>query len=192
VFHHPDDRGEVDKLLTSLRQFPERAHLIGAYALGKAQRIIALLREAGYDQPIFIHGALARLCDYYEERGISLGDIRPATQDVQDKQSFAGAVVIGPPAAFADKWARRFPDPVAIFASGWMLVRQRAKQRGVELPMIISDHCDWTELTETIREINPAQVWVTHGREEALVRWCELEGIVARPLHLVGYDDEGE
>ncbi|MGI0525398.1 ligase-associated DNA damage response exonuclease [Rhizobium giardinii] len=192
VFHHPDDRGEVAKLLTSLHQFPERAHLIGAYALGKAQRIIALLREAGYDQPIFIHGALARLCDYYEERGIGLGDIRPATQDVQDKQSFAGAVVIGPPAAFADKWARRFPDPVAIFASGWMLVRQRAKQRGVELPMIISDHCDWTELTETIREINPAQVWVTHGREEALVRWCELEGIAARPLHLVGYDDEGE
>lgn len=192
VFHHPDDRGEVANLLHSLRQFPERAHLIGAYALGKAQRIIALLREAGYGAPIYIHGALTKLCDYYESQGIGLGDIRPATLDVRDRQSFAGAVVIGPPAAFAEKWARRFPDPVAIFASGWMLVRQRAKQRGVELPMIISDHCDWPELTETIREINPGEVWVTHGREEALVRWCELQGIAARPLHLVGYDDEGE
>lgn len=192
VFHHPDDRGEVGKLLTSLKQFPERAHLVGAYALGKAQRVIKLLREAGYDAPIFIHGALVKLCDYYQEQGIDLGDIRPATIEAKDKQSFAGAVVIGPPSAFADKWARRFPDPVSIFASGWMLVRQRAKQRGVELPMIISDHCDWRELTDTISEIRPEQVWVTHGREEALVRWCELEGIKARPLHLVGYDDEGE
>ena len=192
VFHHPPDSGEIARLITSLGQFPERAHLVGAYALGKAQRVIALLREAGYDAPIFIHGALAKLCDYYQGQGIELGDIRPATIGPKDKQSFAGAVVIGPPAAFSDKWARRFPDPVPIFASGWMLVRQRAKQRGVELPMIISDHCDWPELTDTITEIRPEQVWVTHGREEALVRWCELQDIAARPLHLVGYDDEGE
>ncbi len=192
VFHHPDDRHEVAKLLTSLRQFPERAHLVGAYALGKAQRVIALLREAGHDAPIYIHGALTKLCDYYQTKGYDLGDLRPATIVGKDRQIFAGAVVIGPPSAFADKWARRFPDPVSIFASGWMLVRQRAKQRGVELPMIISDHCDWAELTQTIREIAPSQVWVTHGREEALVRWCELQGIAARPLHLVGYDDEGE
>ena len=192
VFHHPPDSGEIARLITSLGQFPERAHLVGAYALGKAQRVIALLREAGYEAPIFIHGALAKLCDYYQGQGIELGDIRPATIGPKDKQSFAGAVVIGPPAAFSDKWARRFPDPVPIFASGWMLVRQRAKQRGVELPMIISDHCDWPELTDTITEIRPEQVWVTHGREEALVRWCELQDIAARPLHLVGYDDEGE
>ncbi|WP_307233561.1 ligase-associated DNA damage response exonuclease [Pararhizobium capsulatum] len=192
VFHHPDDKGEIIKLLTSLTQFPERAHLVGAYALGKAQRVIALLRETGYHAPIYIHGALAKLCTYYEERGVALGDLRPATIDNSDRQSFAGAVVIGPPSAFADRWARRFPDPVAIFASGWMLVRQRAKQRGVELPMIISDHCDWPELLATINEIAPSQVWVTHGREEALVRWCELQGIPARPLHLIGYEDEGD
>ncbi|KQV35227.1 MULTISPECIES: ligase-associated DNA damage response exonuclease [unclassified Rhizobium] len=192
VFHHPDDKDEIAKLLTSLRQFPERTHLVGAYALGKAQRVIALLREAGYHEPIFIHGALAKLCTYYQECGIPLGDLRPATIEGGDRQSFAGQIVIGPPAAFADRWARRFPDPLAIFASGWMLVRQRAKQRGVELPMIISDHCDWPELLATITEIAPSQVWVTHGREEALVRWCELQGIPARPLHLVGYEDEGD
>ena len=192
VFHHPDDRSEMHKLLTSLKQFPERTHVVGAYALGKAQRVIALLREQGYDQPIYIHGALQRLCDYYSSEGIDLGELRPATLAADAKQDFAGTVVIGPPAAFADRWARRFVDPLAIFASGWMMIRQRAKQRGVELPLVISDHCDWPELTQTIREIGPSQVWVTHGREEALVRWCELEGISARPLHLVGYDDEGE
>ncbi|MDO9418175.1 ligase-associated DNA damage response exonuclease [Pararhizobium sp.] len=192
VFHHPDDRDEIGKLLVSLRRFPERSHLVGAYALGKAQRVISLLRQAGYEAPIYIHGALVKLCDYYRSQGIELGEIRPATLETGSKASFAGAVVIGPPSAFADRWARRFPDPVSIFASGWMMVRQRAKQRGVELPLIISDHSDWPELTATITEIAPSQVWVTHGREEALVRWCELKGIAAKPLHLVGYEDEGD
>jgi putative mRNA 3-end processing factor len=90
------------------------------------------------------------------------------------------------------RWARRFPDPVSCFASGWMRIRQRVRQRGVELPLIVSDHCDWDELTATIRDMGAAEVWVTHGREEAVVRWCELAGIRARPLHLVGYEDEAE
>ena len=192
VFRHPPDRDETAKLLKSAAQFPERSHLVGAYALGKAQRVMRLLREAGYDRPIHIHGALAKLCDYYESRGISLGPLEPATVAAGAKSDFAGAIVVGPPSAFADRWARRFPDPVSCFASGWMRIRQRAKQRGVELPLIISDHCDWDELTRTIVETGASEVWVTHGREEALVRWCELQGIAARPLHLVGYEDEGD
>ncbi|MYZ47958.1 ligase-associated DNA damage response exonuclease [Propylenella binzhouense] len=190
VFRHPDDRAEIRKLVASVGQFPDRTHLVGAYALGKAQRVIALLREAGYEETIYIHGALQRLCDLYEEEGIRLGPLAPATVEKGGRKDFAGAIVLGPPSAFADRWARRFADPVAAFASGWMRIRQRARQRGVELPLIISDHCDWDELTRTIGEIRPAEVWVTHGREEALVRWCELNGIAARPLHLAGYEEE--
>ena len=72
-----------------------------------------------------------------------------------------------------------------------MSIRQRARQRGVELPLILSDHADWTGLTRTISEVDPEEVWITHGREDALVRWAELEGRKARPLRLVGYDEEG-
>jgi putative mRNA 3-end processing factor len=192
VFRHPPDTEEIAKLLTSIGQFPGRAHLVGAYALGKAQRVIRLIRDAGYDRPIFIHGALAKLCDYYESQGIGLGDLKPATVEGGSKGDFAGAIVVGPPSAFADRWARRFPEPMSCFASGWMRIRQRAKQGGVELPLIISDHADWDELTSTILETGASEVWATHGREEALVRWCELKGIAARPLHLVGYEDEGD
>ena len=200
VFVHPDTRGEIAKLLDSVQHNPDRAHLVGAYALGKAQRIITLLRLMGYDKPIYIHGALQRLCDLYEEHGVDLGELRPATIDAKDgpdgkkggKQDFAGQIIIAPPAAIQDKWARRFPDPLPAFASGWMRVRQRAKQRGVELPLIISDHADWTELTDTITEVNPEELWVTHGREEALVRWASLKGLKAKPLSLVGYEDEND
>lgn len=192
VFRHPPDADEINRLLTSVKRFPERAHLVGAYALGKAQRVIALIRAAGYHETIYIHGAMEKLCAYYQSQGIDLGPLAPATIDKGAKDQFAGKIIVGPPSAFADKWARRFPDPVACFASGWMRVRQRSKQRGVELPIILSDHSDWDELTQTIRDTGASEVWVTHGREEALVRWCELAQIKARPLNMVGYEDEAE
>lgn len=192
VFRHPEPQGEIARLLGSLATFPDRAHLVGVYALGKAQRLIALLRAAGHDAPIHIHGALARLCDYYQAAGIDLGPLAPATEGKGRSADFAGSIVLGPPSAFAGPWMRRFADPLIAFASGWMQVRARARQRGVELPLVISDHCDWVELTATLAELSPREVWVTHGREEALVRWCALNDLAARPLHLIGYEDEAE
>ncbi len=77
-------------------------------------------------------------------------------------------------------------------ASGWMRVRQRARQRNVELPLVISDHADWNELTRTIAEVNPAETWITHGREDGLLRWCELHQRQARALSVVGLYDEDD
>jgi putative mRNA 3-end processing factor len=190
VFAFPDPAQVVGALLHSVAQFPDRAHIVGVYALGKAQRLIRLLREAGWDRPIFVHGALERLNALYEAHGVMLGPLLPAT--TQKKADFAGQIVLAPPSAIADRWARRFPDPVGAFASGWMRVRARARQRGVELPLILSDHADWTELTATIAELRPEELWITHGREEALARWAELNGIAARPLAIVGYEDEDD
>ena len=188
VFRHPPAGEEVAKLLASVALFPERSCLVGAYALGKAQRIIALLRAAGWERPIPVHGAMTALNAVYERFGVELGPLEPATSPA--KRDLAGAIILAPPSALATPWARRFPDPVSAFASGWMSIRARARQRSVELPLIISDHADWDELTTTIAELHPQEVWITHGREEALARWCDLQGLKARALALVGYDDE--
>ena len=190
VFRHPDDAGEVAALLASVALFPERAHLVGAYGLGKAQRLIRLIREAGWDRPLFLHGALQALCDLYEAHGIDLGPLEPVAG--RDRAAFAGEIVLAPPGSLSDRWSRRLPDPVTAMASGWMRVRQRAKQRGVELPLIISDHADWDELTATLEEVGAPEVWVTHGREEALVHWAAKRGIRARALSLIGREDEDE
>ena len=190
VFRHPETHDEMDKLLARLRAEPERCVLLGAYALGKAQRVIAELRAMGFDDPIYIHGALQRLCDLYVELGVDLGELRPATGVA--KAELQGRLIIAPPSALNDRWSRRLPDPVTAMASGWMRVRQRARQRNVELPIILSDHADWDELTGTIREIAPREVWVTHGREDALVHWCGLHQIRARALELAGYEDEDD
>ena len=190
VFRHPPASGEVAKLLESVRLFPERTHIVGAYSLGKAQRVMALIREAGYERPIYIHGAVEKITEFYEAEGIPLGEVRKVV--AAERKSLGGEVVICPPIATQDVWARRFPDPVTGFASGWMRVRARARQKGVELPLVISDHADWDDLLATIREVQAGEIWVTHGEAEALVHWCGTQGLRAKPLHLVGYGDEGE
>jgi putative mRNA 3-end processing factor len=91
-----------------------------------------------------------------------------------------------------DLWSRRFPDPVAAFASGWMRVRARARQSGISLPLVISDHADWDGLTSTIAATAASEVWVTHGQEDALVHWSQSKGLKARPLDIVGYGDEDD
>lgn len=190
VFRHPDAAGEIAKLRHSLALFPDRPHLVGAYSLGKAQRVIALLRAGGHDRPIYLHGALEKLCALYETLGVALGPLVPV-KDVP-KEELGGEIVMCPPSALSDLWSRRFGDPVTAFASGWMRVRARARQRGVELPLIISDHGDWEDLCTTIVEAGARDVWVTHGQEDALVHWCETNAIRAKPLRLVGYGEEDE
>lgn len=190
VFRHGDAADEVKKLLASVALFPERAHLVGAYSLGKAQRVIALLRQAGYDAPIYLHGAMETITHYYQSRGIDLGELRPAMG--VKKAGLAGTITLAPPSATSDLWTRRFPDPVTAFASGWMRVRARARQRGIELPLVISDHADWDGLTATIAATGAGEIWVTHGQEDALVHWCKSRGLRAQPLDLVGYGEEEE
>ncbi len=190
VFRHPDTGTEMDRLLERLHANPERCVVVGAYALGKAQRLIAELRCRGHGDPIYIHGALQRLCELYEEHGVPLGEIRPATS--ASKEELRGKIVLCPPGALNHRWSRRLPDPITAMASGWMRVRQRARQRNVELPLIVSDHADWDELTQTLQELRPQEVWITHGREDALMHWCALHQIQARELNLVGYEDEDD
>ncbi|SEL65325.1 putative mRNA 3-end processing factor [Sphingomonas palmae] len=190
VFRHPDTGDEIDKLIAALHANPTRCVLVGAYALGKAQRVIAELRERGHEAPIYLHGALQRLCDLYVEQGVRLGELRPVADTA--KAEMAGHVVMCPPGALNDRWSRRLPDPITAMASGWMRVRQRARQKNVELPLILSDHADWDELTTTLLEISPKEVWVTHGREDALVHWCMTRQIRARALALAGFEDEDD
>jgi putative mRNA 3-end processing factor len=186
VFRHSNAGAEIDKLIASLRLFPNRTHLVGAYALGKAQRLIALLRRAGYDRPIFIHGALEKLTDYYASRGIALGEVRKAA----GRAELAGEIVLCPPTAVNDLWSRKFAEPLTAFASGWMRVRARARQSGVELPLVISDHADWDALCATVIETGCSNLLVTHGEADALVHYFTKRGMTAEPLHFAGYSDD--
>lgn len=188
VFTHPDPLEEAQRLLTSMRQFPDRAHLIGAYALGKCQRLIALLRQCGYDETIYLHGAHAGMCEVYARLGVDLGSLEVITKT--SRSDYGGRLIICPPSAIGDRWSRRFGDAVYGSASGWMRVLQRAKQANVELPLIISDHADWPELLQTVNDVQAGTIWVTHGQEDALVYQCRAFGLQAEALSIAGLGEE--
>ena len=189
VFKHPPIEDEMQKLLDSLALFPHRCHLIGAYALGKCQRVMLALRQLGYRDTIYLHGAQVKLCTLYAEEGVDLGPWEKVS-DMKNKKELGGKIVLAPPSALADSWSRKLPDVITAMASGWVQIRARAKQRRAELPLIISDHCDWDELCQTLQEVNAPEVWVTHGREDALVYQARKMGYKAQALSLLGYDEE--
>ena len=191
VFRHPDDAGEIATLLASVALFPERAHMVGAYGLGKAQRPDPPDPRGRLGEAALSCTARSRPCAACTATTASTS-ARSNRSAGRDKAGLAGEIVLAPPGALTDRWSRRLPDPVTAMASGWMRVRQRAKQRGVELPLIISDHADWDELTATLEEVGAPEIWVTHGREEALVHWAARRGIRARALSLIGREDEDE
>jgi putative mRNA 3-end processing factor len=190
VFRHENAAHEAERLIASIAANPDRSHLLGAYGLGKCQRMIVVLRQAGFDAPIYLHGALEQLCAFYQRQGIDLGPLSSIAGKSRDE--LKGALVLCPPSELAGRWSRRLSDPLTAFASGWMRVRARARQRGVELPLVVSDHADWPELIDTIAETGASEVWVTHGREDALVHALTIRGLTARALSLVGFEDEGD
>jgi putative mRNA 3-end processing factor len=192
VFRHPDAAGEIEKLLASRRTFPERAHLIAAYSLGKAQRMIALLREAGVGETIHVSRPALKLCEVYETFGVALGPLAPA--ESADAKALAGAIVLAPPSALDAEATAGLPPPVTVSCSGWNRVRRLARSRGgADLALVISDHADWDELTATALEIAPEELWVTYGDADALSHWAQGEGLRAMALDDVGRGgDEGE
>ena len=190
MFHFPDPADQIRKLLHSQSLFPDRTHLVGAYALGKAQRVIRVLRDVGYERPIYLHGAMVRLCELYGRVGVDLGPL--IRVDPAERGKLGGEIILCPPGALRDTWARKFPDPLRVAASGWMRVRARARLKGVELPLIVSDHADWPALCATVRDTGCSELWVTHGEADALVHWAGQHGIAARPLHMIGYGEEEE
>ncbi|MDY0882946.1 ligase-associated DNA damage response exonuclease [Dongia soli] len=190
VFRHPPDHLEISRLLQSRELFPDRCHLIGVYALGKCQRVMTLLRSAGYDRPIYLHGALLALTKLYAARGIELGPFSVLAGLTAEQ--LKGEIVLCPPSALADRWSRRLPEPVSAAASGWMRVRARARQKGAELPLVISDHADWDELLQTVEDVNAPEVWITHGREDGLLHALAKSGRRARALSLIGREEEEE
>jgi putative mRNA 3-end processing factor len=149
---------------------------------------MCLLREAGYDKPIYLHGALQALTELYLSLGVAVGPF--AALGETPREALKGALVLCPPSALADRWSRRLPDPMTAMASGWMQVRARARQQGAELPLTISDHADWDELLQTAADVQAPEVWVTHGREEGLVHALTQRGVKARALSLLGREDE--
>jgi putative mRNA 3-end processing factor len=149
------------------------ASVLYAYALGKAQRVLA-----GVDPsigPIVVHGAVDTVTRAYREAGVVLPATALVTQ-IDDPSLLRRCLVIAPPSAQRSPWLRRFGDMSDAFASGWMQVRGARRRRSVDRGFVLSDHADWPGLLRAIAATGATRVIVTHGFESAMVRWLGEHG----------------
>ena len=154
-----------------------RPAVLFAYALGKAQRVLAEL-AAHTDRPVFVHGALDGLNDAYRSAGVRLLPTRRAT-GVEKGTSFAGELIVAPLSARGSTWMRRFRNHSAAFASGWMRIRGARRRRGYDRGFALSDHADWDALVATVAETGAGRVFVTHGYTPQLTRFLAERGLQA-------------
>jgi putative mRNA 3-end processing factor len=156
-----------------------KASVLFAYALGKAQRVLAELTRFT-TEPVYLHGAVVGLTEAYRQQGVamlptlSVADLPPA--------SYAGALIIAPPSAAGSTWMRRFGESSTGFCSGWMRVRGDRRRRGYDRGFVLSDHADWPSLLRTFRDCGAKRILLTHGHSETMTRYLREQGVAAAAL----------
>jgi putative mRNA 3-end processing factor len=155
------------------------ASVLCAYALGKAQRILAEL-AALTDEPVYLHGAVSSLVDAYREEGVRMLPTLPAT--VSKVANYSGALILAPPSAAGSTWMRRFGEHRTGFCSGWMRVRGDRRRRGYDRGFVLSDHADWPSLLRTFRDTGAGRILLTHGYTDAMCRFLQEQHVNATAL----------
>ncbi len=162
-----------------------RTSVVGAYGLGKAQRILAHIDAA--IGPVVAHGAVESINEIYRDAGVALPPVRRTGE--LGKDELARALVIAPPSALDSPWARRFGEFSDAFASGWMQIRGNRRRRGVDRGFVLSDHADWPGLLQAVSATGASRILVTHGASDALTRYLREQGYDAATL-TTEYGDE--
>ncbi len=163
-----------------------RTSILGAYALGKAQRLLTTVNpDIG---PILTHGAIENTNEVLREQGIDLPDTTRVTADITSK-THPGALVLATPSALGTSWTKRFGATSTAFASGWMALRGVRRRRAADRGFIVSDHADWDGLNSAIKATGAHKVFVTHGYTSVFQRWLADQGYDA---HIVSTDYQGE
>ncbi|NBC88803.1 MAG: ligase-associated DNA damage response exonuclease [Alphaproteobacteria bacterium] len=150
-----------------------RASILGAYSLGKAQRLLAMVdTRIG---PILTHGAVENTNAVLRAQGYPLPDTTRVTPQT-DPGVYPGALVIAPPSALGTPWARRFGTSSTGFASGWMRLRGVRRRRAADRGFVVSDHADWPGLLDAIAQTEAERIFVTHGYTDIFARWLSEAG----------------
>lgn len=168
-----------------------RTTVLFAYALGKAQRILASLDDSL--GPILTHGAVEQLNHCYRRHGVTLPPTTLANE-APAGTDWSRALILAPPSAAGSPWMRRFKQYSTGFASGWMIVRGRRRRRALDRGFVLSDHADWPGLMSAVRETGAERIYVTHGYVSPVVRWLREQGYRAEAMatRYVGDEEDGE
>ncbi len=181
AFRWPHPQSVLDAIHRWWRENQQagRASLLFAYALGKAQRLLAGLDTS--IGPICLHGAVHGPTQIYRKEGISLAETFTVAEAPKGID-WARCLVLAVPSAQKSPWIRRFGDHSTAMASGWMAIRGTRRRRSVDRGFVFSDHVDWPDLLRTVKETGASTVWVTHGFSSIVARYLQESGWHSVPL----------
>ncbi|HEY2727552.1 MAG TPA: ligase-associated DNA damage response exonuclease [Parafilimonas sp.] len=167
-----------------------KASIIIAYSLGKAQRVLKALED--FDETIYMHGATYNMHQALINANISLPKINAERVTPEtSKEKLKECIVIAPPGAEGSPWLKKF-NPYAIgVCSGWMQVRGNKRRKNVDGAFALSDHADWNGLLQAIKETQAEKVYVTHGYQSVFSRYLNEQGIWSAEIK-TEYGDEDE
>lgn len=149
----------------------KKTSILFAYSLGKAQRIIKHLDTS--QMKIYCHGAVFKMTEVLREQ-ISFPPTHLITRETT-KEEIAGNIVIAPPSAHGSAWMRKMMPYVTASASGWMTFRGARRRRAIDKGFVLSDHCDWDGLLNSIEATNCENVITTHGYQDIFARFLREE-----------------
>lgn len=180
---------EIDDWHQKNKEMGKTSVLMG-YALGKMQRILKNISLT--DEQIFAHGAVYNCNETLRAAGFDLSALTLITKET-DKKKLQGALVLAPPSAGGSSWLKKFSNASTGYCSGWMLVRGAKNRRAIDQGFVLSDHADWNDLNDTIKNTGAEKVFITHGYTSVLSRWLNENNIAAAEVEtMYGTETEEE
>lgn len=165
-----------------------KTSILFGYTLGKAQRLLKYL-DPNIGQ-IYTHGAVENMTEVLR----SMVDFPPTTRITKEtkKEVFPGSMVLAPPSAHGTVWIRKMTPYVTGSASGWMAFRGARRRRAIDKGFVLSDHCDWQGLLESIQATGAEKIICTHGYSDIFSTYLREKGYDARTEQTQYEGDENE
>ncbi len=153
-----------------------KTSILFGYSLGKAQRLLKYLNtDIG---KIYTHGAIENMTQVLRPL-VDFPETTLITRETK-KEELLGNIVLAPPSAHGSTWIRKMVPYVTASASGWMTFRGARRRRAIDKGFVLSDHCDWQGLLDSIEATGAEKIICTHGYTEIFSRYLREQGYDAR------------
>jgi putative mRNA 3-end processing factor len=162
-----------------------RTSVLFGYSLGKAQRLLKHL-DTNIGE-IYTHGSIENMTNVLRTR-VDFPETKLITRETTKKE-LSGNLVLAPPSAHGGTWIRKMVPYVTASASGWMTFRGARRRRAIDKGFVMSDHCDWDGLLNSIKATECEKVICTHGYTDIFSRYLREIGYDAR-TEATQYEDE--
>ena len=155
----PDQEQVLATAVNTLRRWlstGERPVVLG-WRLGKSQELLHYLLTEGFE--VVMEESAYRITELHQEAGVTF----PGRFKRLDGHWPEGAVVICPPGRKSSSVLDSFRHKRSIELTGWAVNGGKGWGRRADASLPYSDHADFNELVDYVRQVQPKQVYTVNG-----------------------------